>query len=261
MKRLALTVVVVSMFFAIAGCGLWDSPFGDPTTYIVGEWTFEEGEEYDTIVMDTSLFYHHDGTVKDKQRVPGYTGYALKIEELDNAVEIWFDQDLQPTGSLTVEGWINPSEDLIIDGTDNVSPIVVADNVYALSWDSSKGLTFTIYQDDGEDKVYTAARLNEDDLIIRKDTWTHVAMAMEANFYRLNLYVNGRNVASFTDETLRPLDGDLWNSPGDYVYLGKSRDGALFVGCLDNVRIYNTVVTQSWLGYYADEGRWFNFIW
>lgn len=258
MKKFMLILVVVSMVFAIAGCGLWDGPFGDPRPYIIGEWTFDE--DSDTTVVDSSGWCQ-DGTVVKGQwvgGVPRFSGLALKIEELDNAVEIRFGSHLEPTGSFTIEGWINPSEDLVIDGAGNVYPIVVADNVYALTWDSSKGLAFTIYQENGEDLVYTADKLDKEDLVIEKDTWTHVAVTMEANFYRINLYVNAVNVGSFIDETIRR--DDLWNTRGDRVYLGKSRDGDLFLGCLDNVRIYSIVVSQNWLGYYADD-RWFRIIW
>lgn len=136
MNRFKVMVVMVVLAFVIAGCGIWDSPFGDPRPYIVGEWTFDDDNDRDEtydIVWDSSGWFH-DGIVEKGQWVPGVPklfGYALKIEEADNAVRIEFTSRLQPTGSLTVESWIKPDEDLVIDGSDTVYPIIVADNVYA----------------------------------------------------------------------------------------------------------------------------------
>ena len=126
---------------------------------------------------------------------------------------------------MTLEAWVNPTaiggwRDVIYKGTDDV---------YYLEGSSSfSGSPPATGIGPGAMGGSTGLPLN---------TWSHIAGTYDGA--RLQLYVNGTQVAS------QPHTGSISTSTGPLTIGGDALYGQYFAGRIDEVRVYNTALTQA----------------
>jgi glucose/arabinose dehydrogenase/fibronectin type 3 domain-containing protein len=138
---------------------------------------------------------------------------------------------LDLTGALTLEAWVYPT-------------------VAATSWTSiilkerPEGMTYSMYSGGPWNGVPTAWGFVSSEEVsvsgtaaLPVNTWTHLATTYDGA--QLRLYVNGELAGT------QALSGALATSTGDLRIGGNGVWGEFFVGRLDEVRIYNRVLTAT----------------
>ncbi len=253
-KRLVLFTVII-VIIIMAGCRLWDGPFGDPTAFRVAEWTFNDHSYIgngEAKVWDSSN-YSHDGYIelardgeKDYLIEYGYSNYGdpqyvLEVVQKENAMSVYPGAGsvlLDVGAPMTVEAWV-----YLYDSDADYRPIVHFEGYYTLYYSDLEGLVFKV-ETEGDPVSYVL------DVELNTEQWYHVAVVVEhSRWRRLHLFVDGdSHVASHYD-----LELDSWNSPESHslIWVGKE-DEAVLDGLLDHVRISEIDVSQGWLGYYRD---------
>jgi len=176
----------------------------------------------------------------------GNDGQAYFFEKGGN-IEVPYDPSLNPE-SITLSFWCKPN------APDRFKTVLMAlnrNNGYQLQLFSSQKLYATFKCVYNQQFVY-----NDDDSgegIVPWNAWTHVAVAYADGSMRF--YVNGVLVNALNDKngTLVPVDqiaftigsdlptGTYEDAPGAF-YVGY---GGYFTGAIDEVRIYNTMLSNS----------------
>ncbi len=194
-----------------------DIPITDPN--LIGWWKFDVGTG--TNVIDWSG-NGNDGTLTNgPQWVEGYDDGALLFDGIDDTVEF---ANFVPPMQGTITFWINPASvgprGRIFGGHDAfeayVENDILANQLFA----------------GGSDYL-------ESNATIPTNTWTHVALTYDGTSHQMQIYLNGI------------LDGE--NSQADDVWPGgafafghrAARNQEYYNGLLDDVRIYNVVLTQE----------------
>jgi hypothetical protein len=193
---------------------------------LVAAYHFNEGSG--TTVADASGS-NNTGTISGATWTPqGRYAGALLFDGSTASVTIPNKASLQLTTAMTLEAWVYPTVKL------TGWRAVVEKNVdgYYLMASSQGGNrpmaggTFLA----GNQNTYGSARL-------AANTWTHLAATFDRATVRL--YVNGVQVASQAQTTaLKPTTGTLQIGANSYK-------GENFVGLIDEVRIYSTVLIPA----------------
>jgi fibronectin type 3 domain-containing protein len=193
---------------------------------LVAAYSFDEGAG--TTVTDGSG-NGNNGTVSGTTWTStGKYGSALIFNGTGALVTINDSTSLHLTTAMTLEAWVNPStvssawRDVIYKGSDN----------YYLEATSSQsavpggGGTFGV----ADVVAYGTGALTA-------NTWTHLAVTYDGT--TLRLYVNGTRVASGAQTGNILTSTDPLQIGGDSIY------GQYFQGTIDEVRVYNVVLTAA----------------
>jgi hypothetical protein len=135
---------------------------------------------------------------------------------------------LQPTTAMTLEAWVNPTtitskwRDVIYKGRDNYY-------LAASSTNAGKPVGEGLIGGVNTKAIGTAA--------LATNTWTHLATTYDGA--ALRLYVNGTLVRTTA------VTGAIATSTNPLQIGGDSIFGQYFAGTIDEVRIYNTALTQT----------------
>jgi chitodextrinase len=209
------------------------SPYSHPATAttletisgLVAAYSFDEGSG--TTVMDLSG-NDNNGTVSNATWVDsGKYGNALSFNGSNSVVTIKDSAALHLTTGMTLEAWVNPSAvmsgwtDILYKGNDN----------YFLEGTSSQtapGGGGTIGSVDVP--IFGTAALPV-------NVWTHLAVTYDGS--TLRLYMNGTQVSSL------PEIGNILTSTNPLQVGGDTFFGQYFSGLIDEVRVYNTPLSQS----------------
>jgi hypothetical protein len=198
----------------------------DRVASLVAAYNFNEGSG--TIVTDASGD-NNTGTISGATwTTAGKFGSALVFNGTNAKVTIPDAPSLRLTTAMTLEAWVFPT------ATPTGWRAVIDKNVdgYYLMASSDRsnrpavGGTFTA----GNQSTFGPVTL-------AVNTWTHLAATFDGATVRL--YVNGVQVASQTQTTpLKPTTGTLQIGADSYT-------GENFAGRIDDVRIYNQVLSPS----------------
>jgi hypothetical protein len=171
----------------------------------------------------------------------GKVGQAFSFDGIDDVVSITDNPTLNPSGSLTIEAWVNPNSNVTFS-----IPIISKFNdlggntntAYALTLEGGNQVRFAVVGNNGvfADRQSSAA--------IPLNTYTHVAGVFDAQAQTLRLFVNG--VQSGTTQTtnfntLRVSSAPLLIGAGDFG--GGSR--RFFNGQIDEASIYNRALSDT----------------
>ena len=191
---------------------------------LVAAYSFNEGTG--TTVVDGSG-NGNTGTITGATRTTaGKYGGALVFNGTTARVTINDSASLRLTTGMTLEAWVNPStvssawRDVIYKGNDNY----YLEGTSESSGRPGMGGTFS------PTPLYGAAAL-------AANTWSHLAATYDGATMRL--YVNGVQVAS------RAQTGAILTSANPLQIGGDSIYGQYFSGMIDEVRVYNTALTQA----------------
>ena len=198
-----------------------------PATGLVGAWGFDETSG--TAVNDGSG-NGLNGTLTGATRTTtGKFGNDLTFNGTSNWVTVADNAKLDLTNKMTMEGWINPTA----LGTTWRTAMIK---------ENTNGLAYALYASAGNSKasghVSTPNEFNAMSTSnIPTNAWTHLASTYDGA--TLRLYVNGTLVSSTA------VIGNMPNSSGALRLGGNNVWGEWFQGQLDEVRLYNTVLTQT----------------
>ncbi len=213
------------------------------------------GDEFLTRAADEPTpvaSYHFDGTLGDASAViTGLGAWSGSItydtgrtgESGDSAVKLGdYGLHLNQTNlgsDYSISMWVKPSGTIATN-----SPVLFLGYHSPEKWVAVSGYNNTnnckIWTNDGS--TYKWASLTSG-AVLAKDTWSNLTLTQSGN--TLSAYINGVLVASGGA-------AEALNGTNQSIYLGVSNWDAEFVGCMDDVQIYDETLTPSEVRYLYD---------
>lgn len=205
------------------------------TSNLVGAWTFD-GADLLTNVADRSGQANHgflqNFTSTSSAQGLGRVGQGLKFDGVNDWVLLPDSSALQPS-SLTISAWINYTGPIPTDTAKVIVGLHQNDILFRVKDSADAHLEATIYNgstnqvDGGSGTALT------------RNKWTHVLMTYNgsvAKFWKDGVFITSTAAPTVTWEAAAgvPSIGSLQNGGGQF-----------FPGYIDNMRIYNTVLSTS----------------
>jgi len=218
---------------------------GVPFFDLVGLWHFDEGSEATTVVDSSG----NDNTGDIYDATPGEVGKfgnALSFDGVNDYVEVPNSASLNPTSHITVEAWFNAvagtltTQKTLVQKpfTSHIAPHYQYTLLLLDTTTKPKVAAFSITV--GSMSYWVIAK----DLSYGYGTWHHLAGTY--NGTTITLYLDGTAVASESvSGTISTYDTVL--QIGAYPNLSKTSTYC-FKGLIDEVRIWNTALTEDQLG-------------
>ncbi|MEV3978275.1 LamG-like jellyroll fold domain-containing protein [Nonomuraea sp. NPDC049758] len=173
----------------------------------------------------------NNGTATAATWVAGKYGQALSFNGTSSWVTVADSASLHLTDAMTLEAWVRPSS---MDGWRTVlMKEFGADLAWAIMSSGSNGSPSAF--------IHTSSGVNaQAPNYLTLNAWSHVAATYDGS--TLRFYVNGVEVAT------NPTGGDLRIGTSPLRIGGNSGSGDYFNGLIDEVRIYNKVLTRAQIG-------------
>ncbi|MBN2183330.1 MAG: LamG domain-containing protein [Sedimentisphaerales bacterium] len=212
---------------------LEDIPVSDPS--LVGWWKLD-GSCDGTLVVDSSGFDRHGSLGGNPQWIVGYSGGALEFDGRDDYVDLPIGSLIGSLTNSSFAVWANFANSggawqRIFDfGNDTTTYMFLTPRIYFID-----PMRFAITTDGG------AGELVVDDDSTLPSGWHHVAVTINADIGAVSLYLDGEEVASNTEVSLKP--SDLGETTNNWLGRSQTADDAYYMGALDDFRIYNYVLT------------------
>jgi hypothetical protein len=193
---------------------------------LVAAYSFDEGAG--TTVADASGNNNTGTLLGATWTGSGKFNGALSFNGTSSRVDVSNAASLQLTTAMTLEAWVNPTtitskwRDVIYKGRDNYF-------LAATSTNTSKPVGAGIIGGVNTKAIGTAP--------LATNTWTHLATTYDGA--ALRFYVNGNLVRTTA------VTGTIATSINPLQIGGDSIFGQFFAGRIDEVRIYNTALTQA----------------
>jgi len=251
-----LIVIVLISSLVLTGCSLLSNVGQVPTTgqiayltkgpspYLVGLWHLDSDalESSGTTPPNNGTVYGGAGYS------PSPMGQALSFDGIGNYVEVAQADSLDMTGAYTIEAWVNVTD--------------VPENIY-------RPILFRGATDANDIEVYVQAVSN--DLIVAHNRgnggtfdyvgfddppigqWFHLAVTFDGTDVQAYYGGTPASVSKETTAMTAPLDTDKawWIGKVDHTAFGTlvgGNDINLFKGLIDEIRIWNVVLSQGQLG-------------
>jgi subtilisin family serine protease len=181
---------------------------------------------------------NHDGTVSGATwTAEGRYGQALDFDGTNDVVTIADANDLDLTGSFTIEAWVRP--DVLSGWRPVVHKGETGPSGYVLSANSDLSKPQGTVANAGTVKSVSGPSA------LHSGIWTHLALS--SNGTTLSLYVGGELVETAPAVAAKATAGVLKLGYSGFY-------GAYFDGLIDEVRIYDTALSQSQIETDRDEG-------
>jgi concanavalin A-like lectin/glucanase superfamily protein len=222
MQRFCTTLLSLAIILGISGVSAVAQPVPGG---LVAAYSFDEGSG--PSVHDASGNGHTGVLANATWTSQGKFGQALAFNGVNAWVTVSDSSLLDLTTGMTLEAWVLPTtttgvRDILLKEGPNVDLY----NLYARNW---RGLP--------EANVFAGGgNQTAEGTVLPANVWTHVASTYDGVTVRLLL--NGVEVAS----TVR--SGAIATSTGPLRIGGNGMWGEFFQGSIDEVRIYNRVLTQ-----------------
>ncbi len=225
-RRSSIAPIVLTMVLSLVSIGIVAPAHAAPSG-LVAAYSFDEGSG--TTVADASG-NGNTGTISGAiWTTSSKFGNALAFRADDSArVTIPNSASLQLTNGMTLEAWVNPSadgsiwRDVMMKGSDN----------YYLESSSSRSAKPVAGLVIGSTHFATTGTA-----ALPQNTFTHLAATYDGTAIRL--FVNGTQVST------TPATGTIISSTGPLQIGSDSSFGQYFDGTIDEVRVYNTALTQA----------------
>jgi len=240
--------VLIGMIFCFSVFSLQVGFAADKEKGLVGYWKFDESSG--TTAKDSSG-KGNDGEVVGAEWVKGKIGNCLSFNGQDAYVEVAHNDELNPE-KVTVSAWIKPEASSAADR----GPIVVS----KYSGPCFNGYLLLLEQSSGCPAFHVAAGpdMHDGEIVgdackaiaakaVTEGKWVHVLGTYDGK--KANIYVNGVLVGSqegiYTTEEngMLCIGAQSWNTQ-----LG------LFTGLIDEVKVYNRVLSADEIKALAAEG-------
>jgi len=212
------------------------TPAEPDTAGLVGHWQFEGNFD------DSSGNGRHGTAMGSPAFVPGKVGQAIELLGLNDYVEITGYKGILGPNAITVTAWIKTTN--TETGTASNSIVGWGPNV-----DCQR---FGFRVNNGRLRTEHQAGNVQGDSNVADGEWHHAAVTVQANstisYPEVVLYLNG------IDDTRPSTDPNAFAlAAGEDVSIGRrpSNDDRFFTGQIDDVRIYDRVLTQEEIAWMA----------
>ncbi len=196
-----------------------------PATGLMAAYSFNEGSG--SALTDVSG-HGNNGTISNATWIAaGKYGKALLFNGLNSLVTVNDSSSLHLSHAMTLEAWVKPAL------VSNVRQGVINkgnDGYFLAGTTEQQGFPA------GGATVGPTPVVSQGKTLLAANSWSHLAITFNGSFMRL--YVNGIPVAS---EAYR---GRIATSTNPLQIGGDSALGRYFNGAIDEIRIYNTALTQ-----------------
>ena len=184
----------------------------------------------------------------------GKVGQSFKLDGIDDYVSIPDSPANSVSTAITIEGWINPSAAPLVLGSILTKYNTPTGNLsYALSLKPDQTLQFAVYGNGSGTIVYGAFSTPT----IPLNQYTHVAGTFDASTQTMKLFLNGVEVSqtlTSTDNVNPIFDGTSEVRIGSLDSFASGSVNQLFEGEIDEVSLYNTVLTATEIKSVFDAG-------
>jgi len=208
------------------------------TTGLVGYWNMDESSG--TTAADSSGNGRNGTLVNGATWVAGKVGNAVNLDGNNDYVSLPIGPLISSLTNCTVAAWVKWDTD---DGDD-----------WHRIWDFGTGTTYYMYlvidngnSDTPQFTITTDGSGDDEDTVapsvLSFNTWHHIAITINAATHTHRMYINGSYVAQNTHGYLDPHD--LGNTNKNYLGRSNYSDDPYFNGKMDDVRIYNYVLTAT----------------
>ena len=169
-----------------------------------------DGTNYLTYLNDGVLTYYGTNTK------------ALDFDGGGDYVSVAHSSDLSISGAMSITAWVNP---------DSLSgfPMFVSKR-------ASSGHAYQFYSTSNK-LNYNNGTITQSTGSISTSTWTHVGVTFDGSG-NVAFYINGSSAGTASAATTNPTNTQA-------VYLGRAYNGNYFNGKMDEVAIFNSVLTSS----------------
>jgi uncharacterized repeat protein (TIGR01451 family) len=205
-----------------------------PSSNLVAAYNFDAGSG--TVLTDLSG-NGNNGTINNATWTTGKFGNALQFTGNTNSyVSVASSASLNLTKGMTLEAWIDPTS---LNSPDHGWASVVSKE----HLNSSNDVSYALYAAQGtgvgpgpqlllhgNDQGPTGSS------VVPLNQWTFLAATYDGS--TIKMYVNGNLVAS------QSISGTI-TTTNDPLTIGGDWSGEMFTGKIDNIRIYNTALSQS----------------
>lgn len=222
---------------------------GSPVGSAMGHWRFDEGSgitannngNKGTPLAGTMSNFAAPATSTSGWTNSGKLNKGLIFDGADDIVSAGSDSSIDDMSSVSFSAWIYPTG----WGESNFGRIIAKEN-------SATNLGFTLVNDSGQatfriyrERATTIAQATAAANSITLNTWQHVAGVMDLSTGVIKLYLNGREVPSYIDQSI----GSGAISPSDAsnnLNIGNRTAGdSTFAGTIDEVKMYDNVLTDE----------------
>jgi len=217
---------------------LWDAQLLQPElSSTLGLWHFDEFGS--STVSDESENGNTGTLIGDPEWLyDGKFGNSIKYDGIDDYVVVADDPslDIDPTtGSVTLEAWVKPD----IAGDGQLRSILAKRSYskvpriinYEMILNFNRSLVFA-----SGDDMTTLYVCNG---VVLADTWSYVAITVDASLMEAKFYINGQYIETINDVELGPVHSEP-------LYIGAAGENSEnFMGNIDEVRISNRVLSET----------------
>ncbi len=190
----------------------------------------------------TDVIGVHDGLLMSGATYgSGTVGPAFALDGTDDYVSVGNPPGLGVTGDLTVDSWINFSEDPQDGRISSIAGkwgMAVLDDAYMLSTVKQGGF-IRLAGSIGDGSLSDTGLVGG---VILVGSWTHVAMTYDSQTGENIIYVNGANVGS----RIRP--GGIYDSDVDFLIGALDSVGGVsqfFPGLIDEVEVFDRTLSDT----------------
>jgi hypothetical protein len=238
MRFLTAKLIVSCVSLVIAGLivtGVSNAKI-DPKT-CVGAWLFDEGKG--DVAKDSSANGNNGTIVKSPKSVQGQFGSALEFDGKSNYVKVPKSESLNlGDKDLTIVVWAKSYTANVWKPFVNKYQVGGTDTMILGAIRDTNNITLAFYNDD-LNIAYTP-KLN---------TWEHYAFTFDSKTKKREAFVNGNSVGNDTAAGL-PAGSDVQDIEiGSMIYAS-----LYYSGIIDDVAIFNTVLTQDDIGNVMNNG-------
>jgi hypothetical protein len=204
---------------------------------LVGWWTFDgkdisSGRMLDLSGNGNSLFAKNIST--STFYAPGIIGQSIKCDGVDD--NLLLTSDPIGTGQVTISMWINPKS----FASSGLGTMIWGNTTrFRINSENGKRLQFT------SDSFTTSAFSDTNSIPLNK--WSHVVVTRDAT-NQVNFYING-SLSGTPDQTSGTPSGSTVGSICE-----SSSSANRFDGLIDDIKIYNTVLSSSSIIKLYDQG-------
>jgi hypothetical protein len=202
-------------------------PQAEAANGLVAAYSFGEGSGNTT--ADSSGTGNSGFFVGPVWTAAGKYGSALNFDGINDLVTVNDSPTLDLTSGMTLEAWVRPTA---ISGWRSIILKERVNNLsYALYGNNN------LNRPDGEISINNTSKITNGSAQLPLNTWTHVAVTYNGS--SLILFVNGTQVSS------KVTTGSIQTSTNQLTIGGNTVWGEYFKGVLDEIRLYNTALTQN----------------
>jgi len=234
---------------------------------VVGYYAFDEVAADETSVVDSTSYQNHGllgldtekGSIRVKGKLKGALDFAtastdMYVVRIPNEDQIYLDKN-----SFSLAFWMKAKPTLLPADNNTSSYLLCKGSITRNASTGATGKRFDIefknkqirfaLDDDNDAAGGGKDELQANGIPFFTDKWVHVVAIRDVENKRLRIYMNGTLYATSTISKSNSGIGEasalILGNIGELEFLTSTNKPAPYKGMLDEVRLYNSVLTQS----------------